>query len=103
MSQQNSQRLIEQWINAKFDGKIVLSLVQRGPYLNPQFSIINGKEYQTKLGKATQVQIGLGDLRQLVETANQSQRWKMNFLRRKIHRNKFHLTRIRWIHYRGES
>ena len=66
-----NKRIIEQWINAKFDGKIVLSLVQRGPYLNPQFSIINGKEYQTKLGKATQVQIGLGDLRQLVETANQ--------------------------------
>jgi hypothetical protein len=70
MSQQ-SQRIIEQWINAKFDGKVVLSLVQRGPYLNPQLSIIHGKEYETKLGKATQVQIGLGDLRQLVATANQ--------------------------------
>ncbi|MFV2015581.1 MAG: hypothetical protein ACC656_09155 [Candidatus Heimdallarchaeota archaeon] len=71
MSQPNSERLIEQWVNAKFDGKVVLSLVQRGPYLNPQLSIINGKEYQTKLGKATQVQIGLGDLRQIVQTANQ--------------------------------
>lgn len=71
MAQHDTERLIEQWVNAKFDGKVVLSLVKRGIYLNPQLSIINGKEYTTKLGKATQVQLGLGDLRQFVQTANQ--------------------------------
>lgn len=60
--------IIQQWINAKFDGKIVASLVQRGPYYNPQLSIIKGKEYETKLGKATQVQLGLNDVRSLVNT-----------------------------------
>ena len=63
-----SKRIIEQWVNAKFDGKVVVSLVQRGPYYNPQLSIIKGKEYETKLGKASQVQLGLNDLRNLVTT-----------------------------------
>ncbi len=66
-----SKRIIEQWVNAKFDGKVVVSLVQRGPYYNPQLSIIKGKEYDTKLGKASQVQLGLGDLRNLVKTLNE--------------------------------
>lgn len=66
-----NKRIIEQWINAKFDGKIVASLVQRGQFYNPQISIINGKEYNTKLGKATQVQLGLGDVRNLVQTLNE--------------------------------
>ncbi len=66
-----TKRIIEQWINAKFDGKVVASLVQRGPYYNPQLSIIKGKEYETKLGKASQVQLGLGDLKNLVATLNQ--------------------------------
>ena len=66
-----SKRIIEQWVNAKFDGKVVVSLVQRGPYYNPQLSIIKGKEYETKLGKASQVQLGLGDLRNLVKTLNE--------------------------------
>ena len=66
-----NKRLIEQWINAKFDGKVVASLVQRGPYYNPQLSIIKGKEYETKLGRATQVQLGLGDLKNLVKTLNE--------------------------------
>lgn len=66
-----NKRIIEQWVNAKFDGKIVASLVQRGQYYNPQISIIKGKEYETKLGKATQVQLGLGDVKRLVETLNE--------------------------------
>jgi hypothetical protein len=66
-----NKRIIEQWINAKFDGKVVASLVQRGQFYNPQLSIIKGKEYETKLGKATQVQLGLGDLRNLVKTLNE--------------------------------
>lgn len=66
-----NKRIIEQWVNAKFDGKIVASLVQRGQFYNPQISIIHGKEYETKLGKATQVQLGLGDVKRLVETLNE--------------------------------
>lgn len=66
-----TKRIIEQWTNAKFDGKVVASLVQRGPYYNPQLSIIHGKEYETKLGKATQVQLGLNDVKNLVSTLNQ--------------------------------
>ena len=66
-----NKRIIEQWVNAKFDGKIVASLVQRGQFYNPQISIIKGKEYETKLGKATQVQLGLGDVKRLVETLNE--------------------------------
>ena len=66
-----TKRIIEQWINAKFDGKIVASLVQRGQFFNPQISIIKGKEYETKLGKATQVQLGLNDVKNLVKTLNE--------------------------------
>ena len=66
-----TKRIIEHWINAKFDGKVVASLVQRGPYYNPQLSIIKGKEYETKLGKASQVQLGLGDLKGLVNAINE--------------------------------
>lgn len=66
-----NKRIIEQWINAKFDGKVVASLVQRGPYYNPQLSIIKGKEYETKLGKASQVQLGLNDVRNLITTLTQ--------------------------------
>ena len=65
-----TKRIVEQWINAKFDGKVVASLVQRGPYYNPQLSIIKGKEYETKLGKASQVQLGINDLRNLVNALN---------------------------------
>lgn len=67
----DNQRIVEKWINAKFDGKIVASLVQRGQYYNPQISIIKGKEYETKLGKATQVQLGLNDVKDLVQTLNE--------------------------------
>ena len=66
-----TKRIVEQWINAKFDGKVVASLVQRGPYYNPQLSIIKGKEYETKLGKASQVQLGINDLRNLVNALNE--------------------------------
>lgn len=66
-----NKRIIEQWINAKFDGKVVASLVQRGQYYNPQLSIIKGKEYETKLGKASQVQLGLNDVRNLITTLTQ--------------------------------
>ena len=66
-----TKRIIEQWVNAKFDGKVVVSLVQRGPYYNPQLSIIKGKEYETKLGKAAQVQLGLNDLKNLANTINE--------------------------------
>ncbi|MHA2365110.1 MAG: hypothetical protein ACXAC7_14220 [Candidatus Hodarchaeales archaeon] len=63
-----SNRIIEKWINGKFDSKIVISLVQREQFLNPQFSLINGREYDTKLGRAMQAQIGLNDLREIVKT-----------------------------------
>ena len=48
-----------------------MNLVKREQYLNPQISVINGREYTTKLGKATQVQVGLNDLKKLVETCTQ--------------------------------
>lgn len=66
-----TKRIIEKWVNAKFDGKLVVSLVQRGQFYNPQISIIKGKEYETKLGKASQVQLGIGDLKNLAETLNE--------------------------------
>ena len=66
-----TERIVEKWINAKFDGRVVASLVKRGQYYNPQLSIIKGKEFETKLGKSTQVQLGLGDLKQLVTTLNE--------------------------------
>lgn len=65
---ESNKPIIQQWINAKFEGRIVASLVQRGQYFNPQISIIKGKEYETKLGKATQVQLGLNDVKDLVKT-----------------------------------
>ena len=66
-----STRIIEKWINAKFDGKVVLSLVQRDQFYNPQISLIKGREYETKLGKASQVQLGIGDLKEMVNTLNE--------------------------------
>ena len=72
MSENNeTKRIIEHWINAKFEGKLVASLVQRGPFYNPQISIINGKKYQTKLGESSQVQLGLGDLKNLTKALNE--------------------------------
>ena len=64
----SSNTITEKWINGKFESKVVLSLVQREQYLNPQISLIKGREYETKLGKAMQVQLGLNDLRELAST-----------------------------------
>ena len=66
-----STRIIEKWINGKFDAKVVLSLVQRDQFYNPQISLIKGREYETKLGKASQIQLGLGDLKEMVNTLNE--------------------------------
>jgi len=64
----SSNTITEKWINGKFESKVVLSLVQREQYLNPQISLIKGREYETKLGKAMQVQLGLNDLREMAST-----------------------------------
>ncbi len=59
------EKVIEEWINAKFDAKIVLDLTRKGEYLNIGFSVINGKQYSTKLGPVMSVQLGIGDARAL--------------------------------------
>ncbi|MFX0212275.1 MAG: hypothetical protein ACFFDT_40255 [Candidatus Hodarchaeota archaeon] len=58
-------KIIEEWVNAKFDAKIVTDLSRKGEYLNISLSLINGKEYPTKLGSAMSVQLGIGDARTL--------------------------------------
>lgn len=64
----NTETIHEKWINGKFESKIVLSLVKREQYLNPQISLIKGREYETKLGHAMQVQLGINDLREMAST-----------------------------------
>ena len=60
--------LYDKWINAKFDGKMVVSVTQKGQYKNISLSVINGRSYSTKLGSAMSVQIGPKDLEELITT-----------------------------------
>lgn len=70
---QIDNKLVEKWVNGKFDARINISLVQRGNYLNPGISIINGKDYNTKLGPAMSVQLGYKEIQDMIETLQQIQ------------------------------
>ncbi|MHA1970147.1 MAG: hypothetical protein ACW964_20435 [Candidatus Hodarchaeales archaeon] len=59
------ESLFDKWINGRFDSKIVVSVTQKDQYKNLGFSVINGREYSTKLGNAISVQLGPKDLQEL--------------------------------------
>ncbi len=63
-----SDTLFDKWINVKFDGKIVVSVTQKGQYKNINLSVINGRSFSTKLGAAMSVQIGAKDLEEIITT-----------------------------------
>jgi hypothetical protein len=56
------QNLFDRWVSVKFDGKVVISASKKDQFVNFKISIINGKEYATKLGKAMSVQIDANDI-----------------------------------------
>ena len=66
-----SESVKEQWLNAKFDARMIISLKRNGQYLNPSVSIIGGKQYNTKMGNAMQVQLGIKDLNALKKTIDE--------------------------------
>ena len=66
MSKQ-SDSLFDKWINARFDGKMVVSVTQKDQYKNLGFSLINGRSYSTKLGSAMSIQLGPNDLQELID------------------------------------
>lgn len=63
----SADKLYDKWINTKFEGKIVVSVTQKGDFKNLGVSIINGRSYNTKLGDAMSVQLGAWELRDLLE------------------------------------
>jgi hypothetical protein len=65
---QTDNKIVEKWLNGKFDAKLTISLVQRGNFLNPNISLINGREYKTKLGPAMSVQLGYNEIQDMIET-----------------------------------
>jgi hypothetical protein len=67
------ESLFDKWINGRFDSKIVVSVTQKDQYKNLGFSVINGREYSTKLGNAISVQLGPKDLQELIETLQEVQ------------------------------
>ena len=67
------EKLSDKWINARFDGKMVVSVTQKDQYKNLGFSVINGRSYSTKLGPAMSLQLGPGDLQELIEVLQEVQ------------------------------
>ena len=67
------ESLFDKWINGKFDSKLVVSVTQKDQFKNLGFSVINGREYSTKLGNAMSVQLGPKDLKELIETLQEVQ------------------------------
>ncbi|MHA1990843.1 MAG: hypothetical protein ACW981_03705 [Candidatus Hodarchaeales archaeon] len=65
---QTDNKIVEKWLNGKFDAKVTISLVQRGNFLNPGISLIKGREYNTKLGPAMSVQLGYNEIQDMIET-----------------------------------
>ena len=60
------QLLYEEWIGAKFNSKLVVSASKNGEYINFRLSAINGKEYNTKLGRAMAITLGTNDVEKLI-------------------------------------
>ncbi|MHA1680035.1 MAG: hypothetical protein ACTSUE_03440 [Promethearchaeota archaeon] len=63
----NEQPLFEKWISAKFEAKVVLSASKKGQYTNVRLSVINGREYSTKLGRAMSLQLGNNDIDEMIQ------------------------------------
>lgn len=63
---QDENTLLEKWVSAKFDAKLVISATRKDPYVNVRLSAINGKEYKTKLGNAMSMQLGANDIDEII-------------------------------------
>jgi hypothetical protein len=70
---EKSDSLFKKWINGRFDSKIVVSVTQKGQYKNIDFSLINGRQYNTKLGNAMSAQLGSKDLSELIRALQEIQ------------------------------
>jgi hypothetical protein len=67
------ETVFDKWINAKFEGKMVVSVTKKDQFTNLRLSLINGRSYTTKLGDAMSVQLAPNDLQDLIETLNEIQ------------------------------
>lgn len=74
MSYLSLETVFDKWINAKFEGKMVVSVTKKDQFTNLRLSLINGRSYTTKLGDAMSVQLAPNDLQDLIETLNEIQR-----------------------------
>ncbi|MFX1255679.1 MAG: hypothetical protein ACFFCZ_29010 [Promethearchaeota archaeon] len=63
-----SEKIIEKWIDLKFEAKVVASLTKKGQYHNISLSIIGGRQYDTKLGTAMSAQFDQGSLDEFIKT-----------------------------------
>ncbi|MHA2108046.1 MAG: hypothetical protein ACXABU_10835 [Candidatus Hodarchaeales archaeon] len=70
---QYSDKLFDKWINGRFESKMVVSVTQKDQFKNLGFSVINGRQYSTKLGSAMSIQLGPNDLQELIEVLQEVQ------------------------------
>jgi hypothetical protein len=68
-----SDKLFDKWINGRFESKMVVSVTQKDQFKNLGFSVINGRQYSTKLGSAMSIQLGPNDLQELIEVLQEVQ------------------------------
>ncbi|MFX1536483.1 MAG: hypothetical protein ACFFDI_19890 [Promethearchaeota archaeon] len=62
-----SEKIIEKWIDLKFEAKAVVSLTKKDQFHNIALSIIGGKPYDTKLGAAMSAQFDQGSLDEFIK------------------------------------
>ncbi|MFW9995184.1 MAG: hypothetical protein ACFFD4_24315 [Candidatus Odinarchaeota archaeon] len=71
---QVSETLHEKWINGKFDSKVVVSVTKKEQYKNIRISLINGREYTTKLGSAMSIQVDPRDIDELIASLQEAKK-----------------------------
>ena len=59
--------------NGRFESKMVVSVTQKDQFKNLGFSVINERQYSTKLGPAMSIQLGPNDLQELIEVLQEVQ------------------------------
>ncbi|MFX0091155.1 MAG: hypothetical protein ACFFBD_05270 [Candidatus Hodarchaeota archaeon] len=62
-----TETIIEKWIDLKFDAKTVASLTKKGNFHNISISLINGRQYDTKLGSAMSAQLDQGSAEEFIK------------------------------------
>ncbi|MHA2296485.1 MAG: hypothetical protein ACXAEU_00750 [Candidatus Hodarchaeales archaeon] len=71
---QVSETIHEKWLNGKFDAKIVVSVTKKDQFKNLRLSVINGREYSTKLGNAMSVQVDPRDIDDFIKSLQEAKK-----------------------------